>query len=244
MRGLDLRVGVDERKPSRSASLGRPRSCPTPSCRRARCSGLRAPARLALARGVAPRRRRNAPSRSSPCLTRSVSSIGRGLTKLARRRRKVLQAAAQRAAYQGATSTRRPVPSLFRFLHHRRRPRRRGLRGHVGGRRLCRAAAARNDPDAARQQTRGQMTAARSTAPIDLFLEMIAAERGAARNTIEAYRRDLADYAAFLAGTRRSPARRIRRRSGPISARFRRVASKPRRRRAACRRSASCIGSC
>ena len=33
---------------------------------------------------------------------------------------------------------------------------------------------------------------------IDLFLDMIAAERGAARNTLEAYRRDLADYAGFL----------------------------------------------
>jgi integrase/recombinase XerD len=34
---------------------------------------------------------------------------------------------------------------------------------------------------------------------IDGFLEMIAAERGAARNTLEAYRRDLGDYAAHLA---------------------------------------------
>ncbi len=32
---------------------------------------------------------------------------------------------------------------------------------------------------------------------IEAFLEMLAAERGAARNTIEAYRRDLADFAAF-----------------------------------------------
>ncbi len=36
---------------------------------------------------------------------------------------------------------------------------------------------------------------------IDGFLEMIAAERGAARNTLEAYRRDLADYAAHLAAS-------------------------------------------
>ncbi|MCC0003283.1 MAG: site-specific tyrosine recombinase XerD [Methylobacteriaceae bacterium] len=34
--------------------------------------------------------------------------------------------------------------------------------------------------------------------PVDLFLDMIAAERGAARNTIEAYRRDLDDYSSFL----------------------------------------------
>jgi len=32
----------------------------------------------------------------------------------------------------------------------------------------------------------------------DLFLEMLAAERGAAQNTIEAYKRDLEDYDAFL----------------------------------------------
>jgi integrase/recombinase XerD len=31
------------------------------------------------------------------------------------------------------------------------------------------------------------------------FLDMLAAERGAARNTLEAYMRDLGDYAAFLA---------------------------------------------
>ncbi len=40
---------------------------------------------------------------------------------------------------------------------------------------------------------------ARLDRPIDLFLDMIAAERGAAANTIEAYRRDLTDYAGFLA---------------------------------------------
>jgi integrase/recombinase XerD len=40
------------------------------------------------------------------------------------------------------------------------------------------------------------------------FLAMMAAERGAAANTLEAYRRDLADYVAYLAG----------RGSGPLSA--------------------------
>ena len=35
---------------------------------------------------------------------------------------------------------------------------------------------------------------------IDSFVEMLVAERGAAANTIEAYRRDLADLAGFLAG--------------------------------------------
>lgn len=37
---------------------------------------------------------------------------------------------------------------------------------------------------------------------IEAFLEMMSAERGAARNTIAAYRRDLADYGAFLSGKR------------------------------------------
>lgn len=35
---------------------------------------------------------------------------------------------------------------------------------------------------------------------IDAFLEMLAAERGAARNTLDAYRRDLRDASAFLEG--------------------------------------------
>lgn len=37
-----------------------------------------------------------------------------------------------------------------------------------------------------------------STSHIDAFLEMLGAERGAAPNTLEAYRRDLHDFAAFL----------------------------------------------
>jgi len=40
---------------------------------------------------------------------------------------------------------------------------------------------------------------ARGRAAIELFLDMIVTERGASRNTIEAYRRDLDDYAGFLA---------------------------------------------
>ena len=38
-----------------------------------------------------------------------------------------------------------------------------------------------------------------------LFLEMIAAERGAAANTLQAYRRDLDDYIEFLAGQAQTP---------------------------------------
>ena len=35
-------------------------------------------------------------------------------------------------------------------------------------------------------------------ATVAQFLDMLAAERGAARNTVDAYGRDLADYSAFL----------------------------------------------
>ncbi|MFD1702394.1 site-specific tyrosine recombinase XerD [Methylopila henanensis] len=35
---------------------------------------------------------------------------------------------------------------------------------------------------------------------LDAFLEMASAERGAAKNTLDAYERDLSDYCAFLAG--------------------------------------------
>jgi integrase/recombinase XerD len=53
---------------------------------------------------------------------------------------------------------------------------------------------------------------ARATAPsdatlIELFLDMLAAERGASENTIAAYRRDLEDFSAALRGKRRSIAR-------------------------------------
>jgi integrase/recombinase XerD len=40
---------------------------------------------------------------------------------------------------------------------------------------------------------------------IDLFLDMMAAERGASANTLAAYRRDLDHYTAFLAGQGRGP---------------------------------------
>ena len=40
---------------------------------------------------------------------------------------------------------------------------------------------------------------------VDAFLEMLVAERGAAPNTIDSYRRDLDDFAAFLGGRRRAP---------------------------------------
>lgn len=45
---------------------------------------------------------------------------------------------------------------------------------------------------------------AASENPIAAFLEMLAAERGAARNTLEAYRRDLETFAAFLASRTRT----------------------------------------
>jgi integrase/recombinase XerD len=39
---------------------------------------------------------------------------------------------------------------------------------------------------------------------IELFLDMLVAERGAALNTVEAYRRDLTDFAAYLEGAGRA----------------------------------------
>ena len=44
------------------------------------------------------------------------------------------------------------------------------------------------------------MSPARPTRFVDLFIDMILAERGAAKNTVEAYRRDLEDYLSFLLG--------------------------------------------
>jgi len=40
---------------------------------------------------------------------------------------------------------------------------------------------------------------------VDTFLEMLAAERGAAANTLDAYRRDLEDFAGFAVARRRLP---------------------------------------
>ena len=45
---------------------------------------------------------------------------------------------------------------------------------------------------------------ASDTRLIELFLDMLAAERGAAKNTLEAYDRDLADFSAHLAARKRS----------------------------------------
>src|SRR5216683_1780481 len=39
---------------------------------------------------------------------------------------------------------------------------------------------------------------------IELFLDMLAAERGAGTNTLAAYGRDLADFSTYLAGRRRT----------------------------------------
>ena len=43
-------------------------------------------------------------------------------------------------------------------------------------------------------------------AMIALYLDMLAAERGAGANTLAAYGRDLTDFTAYLSGTRRTVA--------------------------------------
>ena len=53
---------------------------------------------------------------------------------------------------------------------------------------------------------RGTARTSSGVAAIELFLDMIASERGASQNTIDAYRRDLDDYAAFLTAKGRSVA--------------------------------------
>ncbi len=47
----------------------------------------------------------------------------------------------------------------------------------------------------------------RALRQLDCFLDMLAAERGAAKNTQEAYRRDLTDYIDYLARAQNEPAR-------------------------------------
>src|SRR5688572_10796001 len=49
---------------------------------------------------------------------------------------------------------------------------------------------------------RGHLMADHSS--IELFLDMLAAERGAGKNTLDAYRRDLEDLAAHLKAQKRS----------------------------------------
>ncbi len=47
--------------------------------------------------------------------------------------------------------------------------------------------------------------AARGARELEAFLEMLSAERGAARNTLLSYERDLTDFLSYLARARRSP---------------------------------------
>ena len=90
------------------------------------------------------------------------------------------------------------VPTLLRFLFVDRRSRRPRLRGDVRARDPRRAGAARDDgDDPGLAPCRPAMSGGAASSA--LFLDMLAAERGAAANTLDAYRRDLDDYLAFLA---------------------------------------------
>ncbi|MHB1102685.1 MAG: site-specific tyrosine recombinase XerD [Devosia sp.] len=68
---------------------------------------------------------------------------------------------------------------------------------------------------------------------IEAFLEMMSAERGAARNTIDAYRCDLSDYAAFLSAKKSGPSAATREQVvsylGSLAAQGRSAASSARR---------------
>ena len=102
------------------------------------------------------------------------------------------------------------MPSLFRFLLVVGVLGGLGYGGIVRAGQYRRSAAARDHrDDPAGQALQAPLTRARAAWPagraqsddtlIELFLDMLAAERGAARNTLDAYRRDLADFSADLA---------------------------------------------
>ena len=73
------------------------------------------------------------------------------------------------------------------------------------------------------------------------FLDMLAAERGAAANTLEAYRRDLDDYVRYLAARQASIASAGALTSMTICKNNRKPGSPPHRARGGFRRSASFI---
>src|SRR6185312_13143402 len=84
-----------------------------------------------------------------------------------------------------------------------RNHRRHRLRRVMGARAFCPTASARDvghDPAGKAREVRPRETSrsARDESFIELFLDMLAAERGASRNTLDAYRRDLGNYAEFL----------------------------------------------
>jgi integrase/recombinase XerD len=60
---------------------------------------------------------------------------------------------------------------------------------------------------AAKVRTTARPTRDADQRHVALYLDMLAAERGAQRNTLSAYSRDLADFAAYLKGARRSIAK-------------------------------------
>src|SRR5690606_37549365 len=72
------------------------------------------------------------------------------------------------------------------------------------------AGRARSDPSRrpadsqCHQRTGGRDARAMSAHLVGAFLEMMSAERGAAANTIAAYRRDLTDYAGFVASKKQT----------------------------------------
>ena len=82
-------------------------------------------------------------------------------------------------------------------------------------------------------KTRTRVAASSDQSLIGLYLDMLAAERGAERNTLDAYRRDLADLSEYLAGAKssivRASTQELREYLGEIARRGLRSASLARR---------------
>src|SRR5215813_9107907 len=100
----------------------------------------------------------------------------------------------------------------FPIPRGRRPPGRHDLRRHARACHLGRPQAARDHGVGAARQVLQTTLAGLMARParssdatlIELFLDMLAAERGAGENTLAAYARDLADFSAHLAGAKRS----------------------------------------
>src|SRR6266704_429020 len=89
--------------------------------------------------------------------------------------------------------------SRWRILSSPSRERSRSRSPKIGWRNHIDAAAAARVRDVGRELAMARSSKLSDARLIELFLDMLAAERGAAKNTLQAYARDLADFSAYLA---------------------------------------------